>query len=91
MTRNLFRVYHLKAISLIYYERFMRRFSLSHHPPGILCLQHQQLLLKSVSLPDKMTRYVKAIFEKCGMFLICVLCKILGKLSGIHSPTTQVL
>lgn len=36
---------------------------LCHHPPGILCLQHQQLLWKSVSLPDKMTRYVKAIFE----------------------------
>lgn len=69
----------------------MQPFSLSQNPPGILCLQHQQLLLKSVSLPDKMTRYVKAIFEKYLMFLICVLCKILEKLSSVHSPTTQVL
>lgn len=56
----------------------MGHFSLSHHPPGILCLQHQQLLLKSVSLPDKMTRYVKVRFEKYRMFQIYVLCKILG-------------
>lgn len=57
----------------------MPHFSLSHHPPGILCLQRQQLLLKSASLPDKMTRYVEVRVEKYGMFLIYALCKILGR------------
>lgn len=56
----------------------MQHFSLSHPPPGILCLQHQPLLLKSASLPDKMTKYVKAVFEKY-LFLICDLSKIVGK------------